>query len=85
MPAYLKIEELHHDSNHDVKNNMLDSLMDLSLLALLITPLAILALSLHALDTPIITPGMFIAANAVLMIALPQLARLLKSKIKTYK
>jgi len=79
MPAYLKIEELQDDSNHAVKSSTLESLMDLSLLALLVSPLAILALALHALDVAAITQGMLITANIVLITALPQLVRWIRS------
>ncbi len=79
MPAYLKIEEFQNDSTHSTKKTITDSFMDLSLLALLIAPLALLAVTLHSLGVPSITQEMFFASSSILLIALPKLIQCFRS------
>ncbi|MDQ6969695.1 MAG: hypothetical protein Q9M16_04220 [Mariprofundus sp.] len=76
MPAYLKMEESNNDVMH--AKNIMDGFMDASLLALLIAPLAVLALALHHLDVAVVTQNILIASASILLLALPQFVRWLR-------
>ncbi len=53
--------------------------MDFSLLALLIAPLALLAVTLHSLGAASITQEMFFASSSILLAAVPKLIQWLRS------
>jgi len=70
MPTYLKTEELQSGSNHTT--NFIDDIMKLSMLALALSPVAILLLALYTLNAASLSEGIIIASAGILLIALPQ-------------
>ena len=73
MSANLKIEGLQNHSQISLRND----LMGISLLALLLAPLALVGVILYALDFNFMTTEVLIICIATLIAALPKLIQLL--------
>jgi len=72
MPVYLNIEEVKNGSN----NSLTSDLMVLSSLALLLSPWALIALTLSAFHINFITTNMAMASSIILALSLPKLLQL---------
>ncbi len=75
MAAYLKIEESTIDADSPLKN----SVMGLSLLALLISPWAVLGLVISMLGYTSLSAAAIVTFMSVLLVATPKLLQLLRS------
>ncbi|MFQ5518968.1 MAG: hypothetical protein ACE5E3_03095 [Mariprofundus sp.] len=80
MPAYLKIEEL--QDNSDI--SLAKDLMGISLLALLVSPWALVGLALSSLNVSFMTTEILIICISVLIVSLPKLIQLLIPSHKKY-
>ena len=79
MAGYLKIEERYANQDISLRND----LMGISMLALLMTPWAMIGLTLSAFEASFMTQGILIACIITMIVAIPQALILLSGNSDT--